>query len=103
MQTYNDFNALVAGTSATPLVSAMSVFNVSDDDYARAQQGLQGILNVLKQQEWQTDLSDEQRASLQDIRGKTKTLMLVIKKWRDDERGQSNTTAPVDTSGMPTG
>ena len=69
----SQFEQLQATANATMGMSQMSVFNVSDEDYAKAQQGLQGILNVLKQPEWRADLSVEQRASLQNIVGRQKS------------------------------
>ena len=83
MQTYNSFNEMVAGQNASPLKSDMSVFNISDEDYMKIQNGLQGILNVLKQPEWRADLSVEQRDGLESIRSKTEAIMVAVKNWHD--------------------
>lgn len=77
--------------------SPMAVFNaISDEDYQKAQSGLQDILNVLKKPEWQGRLSPTQRQGLQKIGQITSALMLVLKRWKEEEDGQPFSTAPTE-------
>jgi len=91
MQTFNSFSNLATAQTISPLVSDMSTFNViSDDDYTNVQNGLQSILNVFKTSAWREKLSVTQRDDMNMIRDKIKAIVLMVKKWKDEEGTQTN-------------
>ena len=92
----NALETLQAAHGHTTTRTPVAVFNVSDESYAKAQQMLQEILNILKRPEWMGGLLPAQRAGLQEIQSKTDALMKGLKKWQDEDRGQSNPTTPIN-------